>query len=150
MKKIIFPLVFLIIVLGVLVFRKEEEEKDTKAETKTEQITPARNVTKYKTIENSEAEITIAVTPVSLSGQSNVRFSISYNTHSIGLDKNLKDISFLIDDKGNKYQAIGWDGAEGHHVNGILTFPKISALAKSVKLIIKGIGGVDRSFEWNI
>lgn len=105
----------------------------------------------YKTLENSEGEVVVEVRPISLSSKENIRFNISLNTHSVELDKNLKDISVLVDDKGNEYKPVMFSGGEsGHHIEGELVFPKLLQNASKVTLTIKGIAGIDRAFRWDL
>lgn len=106
---------------------------------------------KYLKQENQEAEVTVEVTPLKLSSKENTEFAIVLNTHSVNLDKSLKDISVLEDDKGNIYDPISWSGETGrHHAEGHLIFPPFSKEAKSVKLTIKQVGGADRIFRWDL
>ncbi|MDO8742977.1 MAG: hypothetical protein Q7J30_00200, partial [Candidatus Azambacteria bacterium] len=66
------------------------------------------------------------------------------------LDFDLTKISILEDDKGGQYQPIDWQGAGpgGHHVSGILIFPKLNKGIKSIKLTIQD--SLPRIFEWKI
>jgi len=78
----------------------------------------------------------------------------------------MKKISFLRDDRGREYHAVGWkEGLSGmpsmpnHHRVGILVFsgvdargnPVISDKAKFVEVVIKGLEGAkERTFRWNL
>ena len=100
---------------------------------------------------NQKADVTVEVIPLKLSSRENPEFNVVLNTHSVNLDKSLKNISVLEDDKGNIYNPISWSGeTEGHHKEGNLIFSAFLQEAKSVKLTIKQIGGVDRIFKWNL
>lgn len=101
----------------------------------------------YQAQTNSEGEVTVEVTSIVLSDKENVQFKIVLNTHSVPLDKDLKDTSILFDDQNNQYEPISWSGGTGgHHLEGILTFPKLSKKAKSARLVIKDISDIDREF----
>ena len=75
------------------------------------------------------------------------------NTHSVELDQDLAAISSLNDNKGNTFQAIGWDGSPpgGHHRSGTLSFPALAPGTETVTLIIKGVGkDSERIFSWQV
>ncbi len=98
-----------------------------------------------------EKGLKIEVKPVELNPDGPAKFSISLKTHSGSLDFDLAAISELKDDKGKIYKPTGWDGSPpgGHHRSGVLSFPKIEAGAKQIKLIIRDVRGVpERTFEW--
>lgn len=100
---------------------------------------------------DSQAEVTMEVTPKSLGAGKEAVFQVTLNTHAVELDKDLAQISILMDDKGVKYQAVSWTGGTGgHHLSGDLVFSKISEDVTSVELIISGIGGVERTFKWTL
>lgn len=71
-------------------------------------------------------------------------------THSVELDQDPMRITTLIDDKGNVYKPLSWEGIGpgGHHREGVLTFNKITPTPKSVELEISDIGDVVRGFAW--
>jgi len=78
----------------------------------------------------------------------------------------MKKISFLRDDRGRKYPAVGWKeglsampSMANHHRVGILIFsgvddrgnPVISDKTKFVEVVIKGLAGAkERTFRWNL
>lgn len=100
---------------------------------------------------NDQGEVSIEATPVVLEPGKEAKFNVVFNTHSVELDYDLLKLSSLSDDKGNKLAPISWSGGSGgHHLNGELVFPSISAKAKSAQLIIANISGFDRSFIWNL
>lgn len=104
-----------------------------------------QNENKFQAIASNENNVEFQVTPLSAT-----EFQIAMNTHSVDLDFDLAKISMLYDDIGNGYKPLKWDGSEpgGHHRNGILTFPKISSNAKSIKLIITD--SAKREFSWRL
>jgi hypothetical protein len=102
---------------------------------------------------DTQTNIGVEVTPVSLSATSTEwTFDIAMNTHSGSLDADLTKTGSLTDDAGNISQPIRWDGDSegGHHRAGLLTFKPITPLPKSVTLKLSGIGGVDRTFTWQL
>ncbi|MDO8621112.1 MAG: hypothetical protein Q7R31_02420 [Candidatus Levybacteria bacterium] len=150
MKKvaIVLLVVFVTALLALILI-----DKTTKKETVSskERAKPTQALAKYKTQGNSEGSVIIEVTPLAISTKENVVFGVSMDTHSVELNKNLKEISLLVDDMGNEYKAISWDGGiGGHHLEGTLVFPKVNSEAKEVKLIIYGIAGINREFKWDL
>ena len=79
-----------------------------------------------------------------------LRFDVKIDTHSGSLDFDLAKISFLEDDKGNKYEPLEWQGPSpgGHHLEGVLIFPIINKEAKKIKLTIQD--SVLRIFELDL
>jgi len=99
---------------------------------------------------DTQAGITFLVTPIDFSFEKEVKFEISVDTHSGSLDFDLTKISFLEDDKGNQYKPITWQGPDpgGHHLSGILIFPKLNRQVKNIKLTIQDAS--PRVFEWSL
>lgn len=148
----ILSLIILGAAIGFLVFVIGKNNQKSAADIQTsnqpvQQVQTTNNG--YTKQENQEADVAVEVTPLKLSSKESPEFDIVLDTHSVNLDKSLKDISVLEDDKGNMYSPISWSGGiGGHHIEGNLVFPSLSKDAKSVKLTIKQIGGVDRIFNW--
>lgn len=149
MKKII--LIAIILILGFLLVKAfQNQENNISSNIQNPSITSSAIKT-YKTQEDSQGEVIVKVKPISLSSKENIKFEVTFNTHTVELDKDLKDISVLIDNKGNEYKPISWTGETGgHHLSGDLIFSPISKDTKSVKLTIKGIDNIDRVFEWEL
>jgi len=141
-----FAIGFWVFVIG------KNNQKNSSADNQTQSVQKVRiESSGYTKQENQEANVTVEVTPLKLSSKENMEFDIVLDTHSIDLDKSLKDIAELEDDKGNIYNPISWSGETGgHHIEGNLVFPPFSKNAKVVKLTIKQMGGIDRIFKWNI
>lgn len=99
---------------------------------------------------NEQAGISFEVKPLDFNFNEQVKFEIKIDTHSGSLDFDLVKISFLEDDKGNKYQPLDWEGSSpgGHHRSGILIFPKINSQTKKINLIIQDVS--PRFFEWDL
>lgn len=58
-----------------------------------------------------------------------------------------------MDDKGNAYKALAWDGAGpgGHHRKGLLRFPVIVPRPQAVELRITRAGEAQpRIFRWEL
>lgn len=151
MKKIIFILIAIVLVVVVILSNNKKSIQTQPSGENVPTVSPTQTENKYKTQTNSEGEVTVEVTPISLSKESNVQFKVVLNTHSVALDKDLKDISVLTDDKGSQYDPISWSGGTGgHHLEGELTFPPLKEDVKSIKLTISEIADINRVFEWNI
>lgn len=104
---------------------------------------------------SEDGGVVFEVTPIDFNLDEPVKFGIIIDTHSGSLDFDLTRISFLEDDKGNKYQPLEWQGdlSGGHHREGILNFPKLGNKVNedsSIKLIIEDIPGQPRIFEWKL
>lgn len=146
----ILSLVILGVIIGSLVFAIGKNNQKNSLDNKTQSVQEVRaEPTRYEKQQNQEAEVTVEVTPIKLSLKENPEFNVVLDTHSVNLDKSLKDTSVLEDDKGNIYSPISWSGGTGgHHIEGSLIFSAFSKDVKSVKLTIKQVGGVDRIFNW--
>jgi len=110
-------------------------------------------IEKWESKIDDQANITVTVTPSNLSFDSKEwKFSVVMDTHSVELDQDLVKLALLIDDKGKEYKPLRWEGAPigGHHREGVLIFNQITPTPKSIELKISGIGGVVRSFKWDI
>lgn len=101
--------------------------------------------------------VTLQVTfdPTSTTPGQPVTFKVSMDTHSLELAQfDLAKLSRLTLQPGGTLTPTRWkpDGEPGgHHVGGALTFNDPSGLtakAKSISLVIQGVAGADRSFQW--
>lgn len=156
MKKIF--LLLIIIGLSFLIFRGQKSIPVSQ-----EQINKGKPFTQigdkvFEEKENSEGEVTVTVKPLKLArynsapgGKENTVFEVTMETHTVELDKDLKNVSVLVDDKGTEYKPTAWTGGQGgHHIRGNLVFPPVGKDVKSVKLIIRKIDNVERVFEWKL
>jgi hypothetical protein len=87
---------------------------------------------------------------------------VKLETHAVDLDQyQLEKLAVLRDAQGREVQALGLESpnGSGHHREGVLTFPGtdasgkplLSPEAKSLTLILRGIGGVqERVFSWQL
>lgn len=103
-------------------------------------------------VTNSEGPVTVEVSflnAVSNDYKDSFAFEVSLNTHSVALDYDLTNLSVLKDSRGNVYKPLSWTGGSGgHHVSGVLQFPK-GAAAGTLELLIKDVGDVPlRSFKF--
>jgi len=96
------------------------------------------------TRENSEAGVTIVAVYTGNNG-----FDIKLDTHSGSLDYDLEQISYIRDSKGNNIKPESWDGGiGGHHIEGIMKFPKFDDSA-GFELVIQDVAGVkERVLKW--
>ena len=98
--------------------------------------------------------VTIAVTPTSV--EQNVKswdFKVVFDTHTKDLVDDLLKGAVLVDEKGNKFEPVAWDGAGpgGHHREGILKFNPIVPRPASVELRILRAGETaPRTFRWQL
>lgn len=107
----------------------------------------------WPTKSDDQAAVNVTVTPLELSPQAKEwKFDVGMNTHSVTLDQDMLKVAILLDDRGNEYKPLLWEGdpAGGHHREGVLVFSSIISAPKSVELKISGIGGVERSFIWRL
>lgn len=58
---------------------------------------------------NSDGGVTVTVAPESLSS-SPWKFKLVFDTHTGSLDQDVAKIAVLIDDKGNTYRPLAWEG----------------------------------------
>ncbi|MCL5435422.1 MAG: hypothetical protein M1405_03470 [Patescibacteria group bacterium] len=145
-KYIIFLILLFIAFLGILLINKNKNLPNSNRATSSPQ---AQSKT-YETKTDTQGTIEVEVTPKVLSSKENSTFEVAINNHQVDLNYDLAKIAVLTDDKGNKYLPVSWSGKEGgHHSAGILVFSRLSKDARSVKLTIISIAGVDRVFAWD-
>lgn len=150
-KSVITILSIVAFLVGFLIFYQSRP---------TGQNTPAANQTgqqvnnseKWETKTDDQASVTVVVTPLNLSPQStDWKFDIGMNTHSVELDQDMMKSVILVDDQSKEYKPIRWEGpAGGHHREGVLTFSPITPTPKSIELKVSDIGGVVRTFSWQL
>jgi hypothetical protein len=111
-------------------------------------------VAQLATQKNTANGVTVAVTPASLSpGAKTWNFSIVLDTHSQDLSDDLAQSALLVDDRGNEFKALAWDGAApgGHHRSGVLRFNAIEPRPQALELRISRPGEVKaRAFRWRL
>ena len=101
---------------------------------------------------NDEGGLSIEATPVDFSFSTPVKLKIDFTTHQGDLKFDLTKISYLLDDKNNKYVPASWDGGSGgHHLSGTLYFSEPIKDAKTIKFVIENVYNVEkRAFIWEI
>lgn len=102
---------------------------------------------------NSGGGVTVKVTFLNHESTDEARFQVMLDTHSVNLDSyDLKALSILRDDAGQSYSPTQVENkGSGHHREVILIFPKPSAQAKRLDLVIQDIAKVkERSFSWDL
>lgn len=108
----------------------------------------------WETKTDDRAPVTIKVTPVEFGKSAGTwKFDIVFDTHSGSLDEDPREIATLIDEEGNAYRSLAWEGAGpgGHHREGVLVFAPISPLPQLITLKIQAIGGIaERTFTWEM
>jgi len=108
----------------------------------------------WETKIDDQPPVTVTVTPLALGTASgNWKFQIGLDTHSGDLDSDMLESTFLVDDKGNEYRPVAWEGAGpgGHHREGVLVFDAVTPVPSVIELRIKDVGGVpERSLTWDL
>ncbi|MDP3956073.1 MAG: hypothetical protein Q8Q18_02425 [bacterium] len=110
-------------------------------------------IQKWESKIDDQASVTVTVTPSNLLLESNEwKFDVVMSTHSVELDKDMTQVTILVDDAGNEYKPLRWEGAPagGHHREGVLIFAQITPYPQQLKLIIKDVGGIQRLFLWTL
>ncbi len=101
---------------------------------------------------NNEGPVEIEVQPLDVSGtSSDWSFRVVLDTHSDELKDNLEEAAELVDDNGNIFRSLSWEGSPpgGHHREGVLVFKAPAPFPKSFSIIMRDIGGVKaRTFLW--
>lgn len=107
----------------------------------------------WETKTDDQQPVTISVTPVEFGkGVETWKFQVVFDTHSGSLDDDPTQIAVLMDDNGNTYKPIAWEGPGpgGHHREGALVFNPVYPTPAYVELKIKNVGGIpERLFRWN-
>ena len=101
---------------------------------------------------NEGGGLSIEAVPIDFSASKPVKLQIDFTTHQGDLNFDLTKISYLLDDKNNKYVPVSWDGGNGgHHLSGALLFSKPIRDTKTMIFIIENVYNVEkREFIWEI
>lgn len=111
------------------------------------------NSQKWETKTDNQANVTVIITPSNLSAEAREwKFDIMIDTHSVELDQDMTKVAMLVDDSDKEYKPLRWEGAPagGHHREGLLVFNRVTPTPKFVELKISDIGGMVRSFVWQL
>jgi hypothetical protein len=127
---------------------------------------PGQALTKQELTRRHQGDaVEIALTYMNPLGQAqdgNLTFEMRMNTHSVELDQyQMEKLSFLKDDQGNEYPALGLfsPGGGGHHRYGMLKFAPKAKEGREIagqgrkyfQVIIRDVAGVkERSFRWDL
>lgn len=110
--------------------------------------------TQWQTQTDEQPPVLVKVTPLVLAENADVwKFDITFDTHSVELDQDVMKVATLLDDKGQVYEPIGWEGPGpgGHHREGVLLFKPVSPRPEFIELKVKDVGGVkERVFKWSL
>ena len=96
--------------------------------------------------------VRVVVTPKAVA-ESAWEFEVVMDTHTNPLNDDLTKTAVLVDDGGQEYMPLSWQGDKpgGHHRKGVLRFPAPSEQIKSFELQIQGSGGeAKRVFQWTM
>ena len=108
----------------------------------------------WETKSDDQPPVVVAITPVEFGEDAEQwRFIVVFDTHSGSLDQDPAQAISLVDDNGNVYQPVAWEGPGpgGHHREGAIIFNPIEPRPKYIELKIKNVGGVvERSFQWSL
>ncbi len=99
-----------------------------------------------------EGGVSIEVAPIDFSFSTPVKLKVDFTTHQGNLDFDITKISYLLDDKNNKYIPVSWEGGSGgHHLSGALSFSEPIKDTKTIKFVIENVYNVEkREFLWEI
>lgn len=100
---------------------------------------------------DDQPPVAIKVTPSAIDEEF-WKFEVSLDAHSGSLDDDLLKAAEIVDEKGDIYSPVRWEGAGpgGHHREGILIFKAVQSAPQIIKLKINGVGGIpERVFQWD-
>jgi Spy/CpxP family protein refolding chaperone len=117
------------------------------------------------TQEDTQGTVTVSATLLTLDKprpDGKLGVQVKLDTHAVDLDQyQLEKLAVLRDAQGGEIPALGLESSSGsgHHREGVLIFPGMDASgkpvlspeAKTLTLILRGIGGVpERMFRWQL
>jgi len=149
-KVIIFTLA--IIIIGVSLYVAISKRENLFSLTKS--VPTQVEQTTWQTQTLTDGTVTYKATPKDLTlGETTWDFEMAIDTHAGSLDQDLVTLVSIVDDKGNEYKAIKWEGDPpgGHHREGILKFSPISPRPAFVELKIQTTSSAENNrLRWNI
>lgn len=150
MKKDFILIIFALIVASVIGLRLgNKADKNQEWPAKSSEFTTPSSLEAQI---NTEGSVEVTVVPKIIS-EKEWSFEITFDTHSEELAFDLAKNAVLVDDQGNEYAPLAWEGdsAGGHHRNGILKFSQPSLRPASITVKISQVGGIaERNFTWQI
>lgn len=151
LKKLVITIILILLVLGTIIVIRARNKTQEPILPASPTVGPTSQLI-YETKSDSQSNVVVEVTPekLGLNEPQNI-FEVKLNTHSVALNFDFEKIMVLMDDLGNQYQAIRWEGEKGgHHLEGKIVFPQLKAGGQRVNLKMAQIGGVERSFSWDL
>jgi hypothetical protein len=108
----------------------------------------------FATQKSSANGVTVAVTPMNLGADAKTwDFTVVLDTHTQDLADDLVKSAVLLDDKGNQFKALAWEGAGpgGHHRKGVLKFNPVAPPPQAIERRISRPGEAKaRIFRWGL
>lgn len=147
-KFLLLGLAIVVLFLGTKAVKKTEPSSEAKPTSKVNQSEDSLN-----TQESEGGNVTVTVKPKTLKVGENPSFELEFETHSVDLDFDVAKQSYIVDDKGKRFNNGIWNGSPpgGHHRNGTLTFNTFLPKTEFVKLIIRNVSGIpERAFRWKL
>jgi len=116
---------------------------------------PVPSPQKWESRIDDQENVTVTITPIAIDLSSETaewKFDVVLSTHSVELDQDMVQVAALVDDGGNEYKPLRWEGAPagGHHREGLLIFSPVAPYPRNLKLIVNDVGGAQRLFEWTL
>jgi hypothetical protein len=106
------------------------------------------------TQKSSANGVTVVVTPGNFAADAKTwEFAVVLDTHTQDLSDDLASSAVLVDDRGNEFKALAWEGAApgGHHRKGVLKFKAIEPKPQALELRINRQGEAKaRIFRWSL
>jgi len=102
---------------------------------------------------NSSGGVTVKATYGTPQPQSELRFEVIIDTHTVNLDGyDLQKVAVLRDARGKVYEPVKVESeGSGHHRSAVIYFPRPPDGAQQVELVIKDIAGVkERALRFHI
>lgn len=147
-KLLLVGLIIAVLFLGISALKESKQSSKVKPANKVNQ--PEDNL---NTQENEGGDVTISVKPKTLKVGKNPAFELEFETHSVNLDFDVAKQSYIVGDKGKRFNNGIWNGSPpgGHHRSGTLSFNNSLTQTNYVELIIKNIAGIsERKFRWEL
>lgn len=151
--KIVLLIIFVILILAGFVYFALFKKQPSKEQSQTaNENTSAENLKGLGSQVNGEGGVSVEVTPIDFSFSTPVKLKVDFTTHQGNLDFDMTKISYLLDDKNNKYIPSSWEGGSGgHHISGALSFSEPIKDTKTIKFVIENVSNVEkREFLWEI
>ena len=121
-------------------------------------VVPATGVEEGPAVTDTQGAVEFVVTPLNLASPgATIDFEVSMNTHSVDLGWDLARQSTLTTDEGLAVIGQTWPVGNGHHYEGILSFPARTTDGKpllegatDLRLVIRDTDVPERVFTWEL